>query len=62
MFDMNEIAKDSRGNRLYVEPNKAGGNTYWSDEIGGGVMVWDTTLVSTEMLQLALDAEATEPK
>ncbi len=57
---MKEIREDSRGNRLYVEPNKAGGRTYWSDEIGGGVMVWDTALVSLEMLELAIESEKEE--
>jgi len=51
---MEEVARDSRGNQLYIKPNEAGGNIYWSDEIGGGVMVWDTSLVSPEMLCLAL--------
>lgn len=54
---MKHIASDSRGNRLYVERNKVGGNTYWSDEIGNGVIVWDTCLVSKEMLQLAIKCE-----
>jgi putative component of toxin-antitoxin plasmid stabilization module len=34
-----------------------GGHRYWSDEVGGGVVVWDTCLVSDEMVRLALDAE-----
>jgi hypothetical protein len=55
---LTEVVEDSRGNRLYVEPNEVGGHRYWSDEIGGGVVVWDTSLVSAEMLQLALAAEA----
>lgn len=55
---LKEIVEDSRGNRLYVEANEVGGHRYWSDEIGGGVVVWDTSLVSVEMLQLALTAEA----
>jgi len=55
---MNEIARDSRGNCLFVAPNEVGGRTYWSDEIGSGVMVWDTSLVSEEMVRLALEAEA----
>lgn len=54
---MKEIARDSRGNCLFVVPNQVGGRTYWSDEIGGGVMVWDTALVSEEMVRLALEAE-----
>lgn len=55
-----EVAEDSRGNVLYVEPNEVGGHTYWSDEIGGGVIVWDTCLVSAEMLKMALSAEEQE--
>lgn len=54
---LTEIGQDSRGNNLYVEPNEVGGHRYWSDEIGGGVVVWDTSLVSPEMIRLALTAE-----
>jgi hypothetical protein len=54
---MKEVCQDSRGNTLYVEENEVGGRRYWSDEIGGGVVVWDTSLVSPEMVQLALDTE-----
>jgi len=56
-YPLREIAEDSRGNTLLVQDNEVGGRTYWSDEIGGGVFVWDTALVSAEMLQLALDTE-----
>ena len=59
---MEHIGSDSRGNRLYVKDNEVGGHTYWSDEIGGGVMVWDTCLVSPEMLKLALEAEEKREK
>jgi hypothetical protein len=52
-----EVGKDSRGNTLFVEDNEVGGKRYWSDEIGGGVVVWDTALVSPEMLRLALADE-----
>lgn len=51
------INEDSRGNELMVENNEVGGRRYWSTEIGGGVCVWDTCLVSAEMMRLALDAE-----
>jgi hypothetical protein len=54
---MKEVATDSRGNTLFVEPNGVGGHRYWSDEIACGVLVWDTALVSPEMLRLALTAE-----
>lgn len=54
---LKQIAEDSRGNFLYVEPNEVGGHRYWSDEIGSGVCVWDTSLVSVEMMNLALKKE-----
>ncbi|HET7377405.1 MAG TPA: hypothetical protein VFK30_11900, partial [Anaerolineae bacterium] len=54
---LTEACEDSRGNKLYVKPNEVGGHRYWSGEIGDGVMVWDTSLVSEEMLLLALLAE-----
>ena len=55
---LSEVRQDSRGNTLFVEPNEVGGHRYWSDESGVGVVVWDTSLVSAEMLKLALEAEA----
>ena len=54
---MRELGQDSRGNFLYVEDNEVGGRRYWSDEIGGGVLVWDTALVSKEMMEFALSFE-----
>jgi len=54
---LKQIAEDSRGNRLYVEPNEVGGHRYWSDDIGGGVVIWDTSLGSIEMLELAIKHE-----
>ena len=57
MNNFRELRQDSRGNTLFVTDNPVGGHTYWSDEIGGGVMVWDTCLVSEEMLKLAIKAE-----
>ena len=54
---IDEVGQDSRGNTLFVEENEVGGHTYWSDEIGGGVMVWDTALVSLEMLEFAIKTE-----
>jgi hypothetical protein len=54
---MREIAVTSRGYTLFVEENEVGGRSYWSDEIGGGVMVWDTSLVGEDTLRLALSTE-----
>ncbi len=58
---MIEVAEDSRGNHLDVEPNWVGGHRYWSDDIGGGVMIWDTALGSIEMIELALAYEKGRP-
>lgn len=55
---LKKVAESERGYYLFVEPNEVGGRRYWSDEIRGGVVVWDTALVSEEMLSLALQAEA----
>ena len=45
------------GCRLYWEDNTAGGRTYYSDEIGGDVTVWDTCLVSESTLLASLVQE-----
>ena len=42
---------------LYVEDNEVGGRRYWSDAISGGVVVWDTSLVSPEELAVCLGIE-----
>ena len=46
------------GHWLYWEDNTAGGRTYWSDEIGNGVMVWDTSAVRRDTIEAALRLEA----
>jgi len=46
------------GCTLYWSLNEVGGRTYLSDEIGGGVTVWDTSLVDESTLQAALNMEA----
>lgn len=45
------------GANLSRKPNDAGGYTYYSDEIGGGVVVWDTCLVSESTLLTAISCE-----
>lgn len=55
--NLEEVGKTSRGYTIFREPNGAGGHRYWSDAIGGGVVVWDTCLVSREELELALKIE-----
>jgi hypothetical protein len=42
---------------LFRQPNDVGGYTYWSDEIGGGVHVWDTCLVDDRTLRAAIVVE-----
>lgn len=46
------------GCALYWHPNQVGGRTYLSDEVGGGVFVWDTALVDADTLRAALEVEA----
>lgn len=45
------------GAHLFRKPNGAGGYTYYSDEIGGGVTVWDTCLVAESTLLAAMACE-----
>ena len=47
------------GCTLFWRRNEAGGRTYTSDEIGGGVTVWDTALVAESSLLAAMVIEAT---
>jgi len=46
------------GSRLYWKSNEAGGRSYISDEIGGGVHVWDSSLVASDTLLAAIVKEA----
>lgn len=55
-------ARLPNGCTLYWEPNGAGGRTYISDEIGGGVLVWDTCLCNESTLRAALRIEASLSK
>ena len=45
------------GCTLYWEENAAGGRTYYSDEIGCGVTVWDTSLIDPSTLTAAIHQE-----
>ena len=42
---------------LYWKDNEVGGRTYYSDEVGGGVVVWDTSSVNESTLLAALTQE-----
>lgn len=46
------------GFHLYWEPNEVGGRRYTSDEVGGGVQVWDTSLVDANTMLAAIVHEA----
>jgi hypothetical protein len=52
------IAHLPNGFTLYREKNEAGGHRYWSDEVGGGVCVWDTCLTDESTLLASLTEEA----
>jgi len=52
-----EVCTLPNGCTLFREANGAGGHTYYSDEVGEGVMVWDTCLVSQITLLAAITQE-----
>lgn len=54
---LQEVARLPNGCTLYREPNEVGGHRYWSDEVGGGVVVWDTCLVGQDTLLAAIVEE-----
>lgn len=58
---LKEVHRFPNGTCLYMEDNGVGGRRYWSDAIGGGVCVWDTSLVSSDELVEALAAELRGP-
>jgi hypothetical protein len=51
------VCRLPNGCTLYRETNGVGGHRYWSDEIGGGVMLWDTCLVDVSTLLAAIVEE-----
>jgi hypothetical protein len=55
--DLKNVGETERGYQIFVEDNTVGGHTYWSDEVGNGVVVWDTSLVSKDTLLKTLNLE-----
>jgi len=55
---MKHIANLPNGCALFVKEDSVGGREYFSDEIGGGVFVWSTSLVDESTLLAALTAES----
>ncbi len=51
---MKEIGTTSRGYTIFEEPDEVGGKRYWSDEVGGGIMIWNTSLCSIESLEFVI--------
>ena len=45
------------GCTLYWKDNEVGGRIYTSDEVGGGVTVWDTALIDQSTLLAAMVQE-----
>jgi hypothetical protein len=54
---MTEVCRLPNGYTLYRESNGVGGHRYWSDEVGGGVMLWDTCLIDVSTLLAAIVEE-----
>ena len=54
------IFETPEGYGIYAKKNEAGGRTYFSDEVGGGVFVWDTALVSRTTLECVIELEEKE--
>lgn len=52
--EMKEVCTLPNGCTLYSRPNGVGGTVYYSDEVGGGVLVWDTSLVDDFTLLAAI--------
>jgi len=55
---MDDVCELPNSCHLYRKKNEVGGHTYYSDEVGGGVFVWDTCLVSENTLLAAIVEEA----
>jgi len=45
------------GSHIYRKDNAAGGHTYYSDEVGGGIVIWDTCLLAESTLLTAMACE-----
>lgn len=54
---LEKVVELQNGTSIYREPNEVGGHRYWSDSIGGGVMIWDTVMASIEELEAAIRYE-----
>lgn len=59
---MEDVCELPNGCHLFRKKNEAGGYTYYSDEVGCGVMVWDTCMVAEATLLAALVEEARREK
>ena len=54
---MQEVCRLYNGYTLYRKPNGVGGHLYMSDEIDGGVVIWDTAMVGENTLLTAIVEE-----
>ncbi len=54
---MTEVGQTPTGYTIFVEDNGVGGRRYWTDSIGGGAVIWDTSIASEEELLYAIAAE-----
>jgi hypothetical protein len=61
MSELIEVGRTSRGYTIYRQENGVGGHIYWSDEVGGGVIVWDTSLINPDSIIFAMLVEGSMP-
>jgi hypothetical protein len=55
--NVTDLGCTPNGAHLYRRPDGVGGYVYTSDEVGGGVVVWNTSLVSEGTLLAAILGE-----
>lgn len=56
-YSMEDLGCLPHGAHLFRKRNDAGGWTYYSDEISGGIEVWDTCIVNESTLLAAILSE-----
>jgi hypothetical protein len=56
--EVEDLGSLPNGCHLFRRPNTAGGHVYITDEIGGGAVIWDTCIVDSSTLLVAITEES----